>query len=1231
MTIFSDLISNVALLLALSILYSFLTRIWKHEEIPGRILGGFLFGLVAVAGMINPFNYEPGVIFDARSMVVSMAGLFGGPLTAAISTLIAGTYRLWLGGTGALTGFGVIFTSAALGVGYYYLRQRRPEVIGSLYLFVFGIIVHLFMLLWMLTLPWPLAFHVLAKISLPVMLIFPLGTLFLGTLLLDQEKRNYAQDQLAESEKRYRRIVETANEGIWVIDAQFKTTSVNRVMAEMLGYVEDEMLGRIITDFMVEDELADQSLRMAKRQKGESETYERTYRKKDGSSVWCMVSASPLVNEKGDFTGSFAMLTDITDRKRTEEALRKSESQYRDLVQNANSAIIRYQADGIITFFNEYAQRFFGYSPEEVIGKHVGILVPEQESSGTDLTGLVQDIIENPNLYINNINENICRDGRLVWMNWTNRAILDQNGQVAEILAVGSDITEKKRSEEALGKSEKRFISLYNAMTEGVCLHELVYNESGEEVDYRIIDANPSYENILGLKKKDVLNQSGSIIYEAEPPPYLSIYAKVARTGEPVQFETFFAPMKKHFLVSVFSPERDQFATIFQDITERKQVEEALKENKNFIDKIINTAPNLVYIYDLVEKRNVYSNNGIKKLLGFGVGEIQKMGEKFFPELLHPDDLDKVLVHQELLEKSTEGEVFEIDYRIKDSQGRYRILRSWDTGFKRGEDDKVQQVIGLAVDVTEQIRAEESLKFEKERAQQYLDVAGVILIAIDTDRKVTLINPKGCEILGYPKEEIIGKDWFDHFLFSENVNEVKGVFDQILSGNIELVRYYENPVKTRVGDNRLVAWHNSLLKDSQENIIGLFSSGEDITEQKRVEAEQERLRSQLTQSQKMEAIGTLAGGIAHDFNNILGIILGNAELAMDDVPDLNPARNNLDEVRKACLRAKDVVSQILAFSRKSESEQNPFNIASVVTESLKLLRASIPTSVDIRRNISNDIEDILGDPTQIHQIMINLCTNAAHAMEDAGGTLEVVLENTELDEDTAYRHPELKPGPYVQLSVSDTGFGMSPEVMGRIFDPYFTTKDVGKGTGLGLSVVHGIVNSHRGGISVESEAGKGTTFNLLFPAVERQMPQKPKKLEELPTGEERILFVDDEDAMVSLNRQRLERLGYKVVSKTDPSEALAFFRYNPHQIDLVITDMTMPRMTGDKLAQEILNIRSDIPIIICTGYSQKMTAEKAREFGIRKYIEKPIEMGTLARSVREVLDDNRSTTQFSES
>ncbi len=421
-------------------------------------------------------------------------------------------------------------------------------------------------------------------------------------------------------------------------------------------------------------------------------------------------------------------------------------------------------------------------------------------------------------------------------------------------------------------------------------------------------------------------------------------------------------------------------------------------------------------------------------------------------------------------------------------------------------------------------------------------------------------------------------------------------------------------------DKKIIKSIAEVMRDESGAPLKVMGLIQDITQQKKAEKAMMNLERQLRQSQKMESIGTLAGGIAHDFNNMLGIILGNTELAMDDVPKWNPARENLDEVRKACMRAKDVVRQILAFSRKSETEQKPFNIGLVVAESLKLLRASIPTSIHIRQNIAPDPAEILGDPTQIHQVMINLCTNAAHSMENDGGVFEVTLANTEIDEDTASRYPELHPGPHVQLVVSDTGDGISPEAIDRIFDPYFTTKDVGKGTGLGLSVVHGIVNSHHGGISVASTPGKGTTFTLLFPALQGEAMDEPKVFQKLPTGKERILFVDDEDVMAKLNQQRLEKLGYTVMAKTDPSEALRFFRGHPDQIDLVITDMTMPHITGDKLAQEILKIRSDMPVILCTGYSNRISEASVLALGIRKYIEKPIEIETLARSVREVLD-----------
>ncbi|RZB36760.1 MAG: hypothetical protein SRB2_01839 [Desulfobacteraceae bacterium Eth-SRB2] len=383
--------------------------------------------------------------------------------------------------------------------------------------------------------------------------------------------------------------------------------------------------------------------------------------------------------------------------------------------------------------------------------------------------------------------------------------------------------------------------------------------------------------------------------------------------------------------------------------------------------------------------------------------------------------------------------------------------------------------------------------------------------------------------------------------------------------------------------------------------------------------ERRRFMEQLYQSRKIESIGTMAGGIAHDINNILGIILGNTELAMDDVPEYTPVRLNLEEVKTASLRGKDVVRQLLSFARKTNQERKPVKINPIVTEALKLLRSSIPTSIEIRSNIPSDSAIVLADPTQINQIMINLCTNAAHAMEEDSGVLEINLNRMTLDESTAQSY-ELSPGGYVKLTVNDTGHGIDPEIKDRIFDPYFTTREVGKGSGMGLSMVHGIVMTHDGAITVDSEVGKGTTFNVFLPMVEREFVPEIIVDEDLPAGNEKLLLVDDEESIVKMGHQRLERLGYKIESTTSSIEALELFRSKPDQFDLVITDLTMPKMTGDRLLKKIRNIRSDIPIILCTGFSEKMDKDKAKELGATGYLEKPHDKRELAKMVREVLD-----------
>jgi signal transduction histidine kinase/ActR/RegA family two-component response regulator len=393
----------------------------------------------------------------------------------------------------------------------------------------------------------------------------------------------------------------------------------------------------------------------------------------------------------------------------------------------------------------------------------------------------------------------------------------------------------------------------------------------------------------------------------------------------------------------------------------------------------------------------------------------------------------------------------------------------------------------------------------------------------------------------------------------------------------------------------------------------------DITERKRAEKEKEMLEAELRQAQKLEAIGTLAGGIAHDFNNILQPMMGYTEMALSELLPSHPVRDDLEQVLNASLRAKELVRQILAISRSTEEQQRiPTDISSIIKEALKLLRSSLPTSIEIRRNIRSGFA--LADQTQIHQVLMNLCTNAAHAM-DGKGILEVRLSPVDLSEsDLADQHiVDLKPGPHLKLSVSDTGGGMDKATLERIFDPYFTTKEVGKGSGLGLAVINGIVKRHEGAITVQSQPEVGTTFTIYIPMLDAR-PEATMQFEDLPQrGSERILLVDDEPTVMQMATSILERLGYKVTGQTDSVKALEVFRSSPDEFDLVITDYTMPNLTGMDLAEEVCRIRSDMPILLCTGFSEKITPEGVKELGVGLLM-KPYGMRQMSEAIRKILD-----------
>jgi signal transduction histidine kinase/ActR/RegA family two-component response regulator len=431
------------------------------------------------------------------------------------------------------------------------------------------------------------------------------------------------------------------------------------------------------------------------------------------------------------------------------------------------------------------------------------------------------------------------------------------------------------------------------------------------------------------------------------------------------------------------------------------------------------------------------------------------------------------------------------------------------------------------------------------------------------------------------------------------------------------VRERESQRLAKNGRSVDISMTQSLCRDSNGNPCDILTIIRDITDKRKIE-------KRLIQAQKMEAIGTLAGGIAHDFNNLLFIISGYAEMSMGDLPVGNRIVGNMAQVRKASSRAKELVKQILTFSRIEEEKKKPMLIQPIIKEALAMLRASLPSTIEIRKEIHDDCKCVSADPTRIHQIIMNLCTNAYHAMREKGGVLEVVLRGITLDTGDTADHLYLSPGRYIMLKVSDTGKGIEESVIERIFEPYFTTKSKGEGTGMGLAMVHGIVKSLGGAINVLNEPGKGATFYVYLPEVVSDSADAEMVFMDFPVrGNERILLVDDEEQIVEMLEEMLEHLGYRLTVTTSSEEALKLFHFDPDAYDLVITDQTMPKITGVELSKRLRDIRSDIPVVLCTGYNEMVTQGKLNAAGINEYLIKPIQWNEIAGTVRQLLDKKR--------
>ncbi len=658
-----------------------------------------------------------------------------------------------------------------------------------------------------------------------------------------------------------------------------------------------------------------------------------------------------------------------------------------------------------------------------------------------------------------------------------------------------------------------------------------------------------------------------------------------------------------------------------REISERKKAEEkelqAYKALEQRVEErtteLRQQAELLDLAYDAIIVRNIdgritFWNSGAEITYGWTKEEAHG---KIIHDLLHtkyPCPLDQIIEFT-LHEGHWEGELTHSD---KAGQPIV-VLSRW--VVRQGKAGESAEIMEINRDISGRKMDEEILRQANLYNRSLIEASLDPLVTIDPKGMISDVNRAAENITGCSREQLIGTDFTNYF---SDPQKARSGYKQAFKEG--LVRDYSLEIQHQDGHLTPVLYNASVYADESGKVIGVIAAARDITEKNRLER-------QLRHSQTMEVIGTLAGGIAHDLNNIVAGIIGLGEMVIEDLPRGDPNHRKLELILKGAFRGRDVIRQILAFSRKNEPEKKPVSMGLIINEAIPFIRASLPSTIEIRQNIFTQSDLIEGDKTQIHQVILNLCTNAAYAMRDRGGILEITLKDERFEANDPDLPLDLKSGSYLKLSVSDTGSGIGPEVIERIFVPFFTTKSIGEGTGLGLSVVHGIVKSHNGIIKVYSQSGQGSVFHVFLPKMVSKPAGESEEIAVPLGGDEHILVVDDEDILVEMVTQRLRRLGYQATGKLSSLEALEAFQNEPDSFNLVITDYTMPKMTGLELAEALLRIRPDLPIILCSGLNEPIPMEKVKTVGVKEFYVKPIDKDDFAGLVRRVLDRNKVQNQ----
>jgi len=1118
----------------------------------------------------------------------------------------------------------------------------------------------------------PLWLDILDPFLLSIFLFPILFILFYKPMKRDLLEMERAK-AIIESENRLKAVADSVGNWIWEADHEGKYTFSNPVVEKVLGYKPEEIVGRYYHEFMHPDDREEFVKNMVDLVSLKGHIRNLTSRKihKDGHTVICESNGEPIITDDGELTGYRGAVRDITEKKQAEDALKNiatglpaatGEEFFDKVVRRLSESLeMDYVLIGKLT--GENLDRIaviaawgrgeaidpFEYALEDApCGKIVGQNICSYTSN---VAGLFPD----DNL-LREINaESYCgtplfkKSGEALGL----IALIDgkpmKNIEITEstLLAFADRVSsemERMSAEEDKAKRIKNAefsAQVGKSITKGGSLNDILQSCAQDMVDHldaafaRIWVYNKEenflslqasagmYTNLDGRHSSFPLSNPGKITaiaktrtalftnkFADDPSISDQQWAKrekiMAFAGHPLIVEDRLVGV-----IALFS--KDKLSEVTIDTLEavadeiaigvvRKKSEDALRESRGMLKMVMDNIPQYIFWKDF---NSVYKGCNKNFAKSAGVGEPDNvLGKTDYDMPWKKDEAD--------FYRDCDRRVMDTnapEYHIVETQRRADGKDLWIDTNKVPLHDRAGKVIGILgtyEDITEKKQVEE----ERALLSAAIKQAAELVIITSSDEKIEYVNPAFEKITGYKAREVKNKTPRIIGSGKQSRQFYKKMWGKLLNREV-----WRGRLVNKKKDDSLYQAQTTIspIVDSSGKVSNFICVQRDVTRETQLER-------QFRQSQKMEAIGVMAGGIAHDFNNILSAIIGYTELAIGDSKQERISYENLTEVMKAASRAKDLVKQILTFSRRDDREMRPVDLAHLITETIKLVRASLPSTIEIQHDIDADSGQMLADPTLIQQVLLNLCANAEHSMREKGGKLTIKLSAEEPDAEQEFTREGAKERKRLKLTVRDTGCGIEKKIMDRIFDPFFTTKAVGEGTGLGLATVHGIVASHGGAISVHSMPNEGAVFTIFFPQTIKEEEYLSTESDFIPKGDESILFVDDEAQLLNLGRQTLERLGYDVVTAADGGKALEIFKAHPDKFDLVITDQTMPGMTGEILIAKLHEIRPGLPVILCTGYSKSMTLQKAKAAGAREFIIKPVLSRDLGLAIRRVVE-----------